>query len=77
MAIVERELTQLEWLIRSEQNGEEDIGRGDIHAQISRLCGLTDLAHPDGLPVSETTRTKLHQQSEAAMSMVRSKLSSN
>lgn len=76
IAVVERELAQLEWLIKSEQAGEEDIGRGDIHAQISRLCGLTDLAKPDGLPVSETTGARLFQQNEAAMSMVRSRLSS-
>lgn len=75
IAIVERELAQLEWLIKSERAVEEDIERGDVHAQIDRLCGLTDLAHPEGLPVSETTSAKLHQLNEAAMSMVRSRLS--
>ena len=75
IAVIERELAQLEWLIKSEQSGEEDIERGDIHAQISRLGGLTDLA--DGLPVSETTGARLLQQNEKAMSMVRSRLSSS
>lgn len=75
IAVVERELAQLEWLIKSECAGEEDVERGDVHAQIDRLCGLTDLAQPEGLPVSETTGAKLHQLNEAAMSMVRSRLS--
>lgn len=75
IAVVERELAQLEWLIKSELVGNEDVERGDVHAQIDRLCGLTDLAQPEGLPVSEMTGAKLHQLSEAAMSMVRSRFS--
>jgi hypothetical protein len=77
IAAVERELAQLEWLIKSERAGEEDVKRGDIHAQIGRLCSLTDLAQPEGLPVSETTGAKLYQLNETAMSMVRSRLSTN
>lgn len=75
IAVVERELAQLEWLIKSERAGEEDVGRGDVHAQIDRLCSLTDLAQPGGLPVSETTGARLHQLNEAAMGMIRSRLS--
>ncbi len=76
LTVVERELAQLEWLIRSAQAGEEEIECGDIHAQISRLGGLTDLAQPDGLPMSETTHAKLQQQNEVAMRLMRSRLSS-
>lgn len=75
LAVVEREFVQLEWLIKSEQAGEEEIELGDIHAQISRLGGLTDLALPDGLPMSETTGAKLLQYSEVVMRLMRSRLS--
>lgn len=61
IAVVERELAQLEWLIKSECAGKEDVERGDVHAQIDRLGGLTDLADPQGLPVSEMTAAKLRQ----------------
>lgn len=70
IAVVQRELAQLEWLINSEQSKTEGIERGDIHSQISRLSGLTDLAQPDGLPVSETTGAKLRQLNDVAMRMV-------
>ena len=71
IAVVEKELTQLEWLIKCEQNGEEDVEKGDVHAQISRLGGLTDLAQADGLPLSETSIAKLRQQNEIAMQLAR------
>lgn len=75
IAVIERELGQLECLIECERAGNEDVGSGEVHAQIDRLGGLTDLADPEGLPVSETTAAKLHQLNQAAMSMVRSRLS--
>ncbi|MBN4180673.1 hypothetical protein [Pseudomonas savastanoi] len=75
IAVIERELGQLEWLIKCERAGEEDVERGDVHAQIERLGGLTDLADPEGLPVSETTAAKLRQLNEVVMGMVRSRLS--
>lgn len=71
IAVVERELAQLEWLIKCVQNGEEDIENGDVHAQISRLSGLTDLSQADGLPLSETSIAKLRQQNEVAMQLAR------
>lgn len=39
-------------------------------AQISRIGGLTDLVYADGLPLSETTRAMLGQQSERVMQML-------
>jgi len=74
IAVIERELEQLKWLIESERTGAEDIGKGDVQAQISRVCGLTDLSNPDGLPLSETTIAKLRQQNEAAMNAVRARV---
>ncbi|MCY1529246.1 hypothetical protein D9M68_643800 [compost metagenome] len=69
IAVVEREFAQLKWLIECEQSGEEGVEKGDVHAQISRLGGLTDLAEPDGLPLSETSIAKLRQQNELAMQL--------
>lgn len=71
IAVVEKELDQLKWLIKCEHNRTEGIERQDIHAQVSRLGGLTDLAHPPGLPLSETSIAKLHQLNETAMRLVR------
>jgi hypothetical protein len=71
LAVVEKELDQLKWLISCEHNGTEDIERQDVHAQVNRLSGLTDLAHPPGLPLSDTSIAKLHQLNEAAMRIVR------
>ncbi|HBO7832529.1 TPA: hypothetical protein L5A09_006682 [Pseudomonas aeruginosa] len=71
ISAIERELVQLEWLINCEQAGEEDVEGGDVLAQISRIGGLTDLVYADGLPLSETTRAKLGQQSERVMQMAR------
>lgn len=74
IAVVERQLAQLEWLIKCELSGEEGIEKGDIHAQVSRLGGLTELAMADGLPLSETTTAKLHQQNDLAMHLVRTQV---
>ncbi|NWL45430.1 hypothetical protein DM819_05975 [Pseudomonas hunanensis] len=76
LAVARRELAQLEWLIECEQGGNEDVCRGDIHAQIDRLSGITDLAHSDGLPVSETTAIQLHQHNAQAMALIRDALGS-
>lgn len=57
--------------INCEQAGEEDVEASDVLAQISRIGGLTDLVYADGLPLSETTRAKLGQQSERVMQMAR------
>lgn len=44
IAVIERELAQLAWLIECVRSGEEDTPRSDVHAQINRLSGLTDLS---------------------------------
>jgi len=47
---------QPEWLIESKRAGTDGLEQGDVH---DRVCGLTDLAQPERLPVSETTGAKL------------------
>ncbi|HBP4950977.1 hypothetical protein N0609_12475 [Pseudomonas aeruginosa] len=73
ISVIQKEIGQLEWLIQGEKSGDEEVGRGDIHAQISRIGGLTDLAHEPEMPLSETTRAKLLQQSEIVMELARSR----
>ncbi|WP_121498366.1 hypothetical protein [Pseudomonas aeruginosa] len=73
ISIIEKEIKQLEWLVRREKSASNDVERGDIHAQISRIGGLTDLAHASELPMSDTTRAKLLKQSEAVMELARSR----
>jgi hypothetical protein len=68
ISFIERESVQLRWLA----NGTDEIEKGDVHAQISRMSGLTDLAHPDGLPLSETSVAKLRLINEEVMEIARS-----
>jgi len=72
ISFVNRECAQLQWLANCVQNGTDDIERGDVHAQISRMSGLTDLAHAGGLPLSETSVAKLHLMNEEVMKIARS-----
>lgn len=74
IAVVEKEIAQLTWLIEQEQAGDEEVEANDIHAQVSRIGGLTDLVHADGLPLSETGIAKLRQQGEKVMALVRERL---
>lgn len=76
IAVIERELRQLEWLIDAESAGEGGIQNGDVHAQIDRIGGLTDLAQPDGLPVTQTTAARLQQVNNSVLSIARSRSSS-
>ena len=69
-AIVE-ELNQLKYLIEDKSGATE---KGDIHAQISRVCGLTDLAHNDAVPFTESTREQIRELNEMAMGMIRKTL---
>lgn len=70
---VENALSQLRWLIKSEYQKTDSIEKSDVHAQISRLSALTDLAHPGigGLPMSETTAARLRDHNATAMRWVR------
>ena len=71
IAVVEKELGQLKWLIDCHRNGVEDIEKQDVHAQVSRITALTDLAYPDALPLSETSAARLRQVNDTAMRWVR------
>lgn len=72
ISFVNRECAQLQWLADCVQNGTDDIERDDVHAQISRMSGLTDLAHSGGLPLSETSVAKLRLVNEEVMEIARS-----
>lgn len=68
VAAITEELDQLKYLIEDKSGSTE---KGDIHAQISRLCGLTDLAHNDAVPFSAPIRLQIHKLNELGMGMVR------
>ncbi|WP_259641307.1 hypothetical protein [Pseudomonas cannabina] len=70
---VEKALVQLRWLIKSEHLKKDGVEKSDVHAQVTRLTALTDLAYPGvgGLPMSETTAIKLHQHNATAMQWIR------
>lgn len=70
---VEKALVQLRWLIKSEHLKTDGVEKPDVHAQVTRLAALTDLAYPGigGLPMSEATATKLHQHNATAMQWIR------
>lgn len=70
---VEKALVQLRWIIKSEHRKTDGVEKPDVHAQVSRLTALTDLAYPGigGLPMSEATAAKLHQHNSTAMQWVR------
>ncbi|WP_332872238.1 hypothetical protein [Pseudomonas cremoris] len=70
---VEKALVQLRWLIKNEHRKTDGVEKSDVHAQVSRLTALTDLAYPGigGLPMSEATAAKLHQHNATAMQWVR------
>lgn len=71
IAVIEREIAQLEWLINCEQSGEDDVGQTDVRAQVCRIGGLTDLSLEGGLPLSETGIANLRQQNEVVMHLLR------
>ncbi|MFL1449137.1 hypothetical protein ACI77O_12150 [Pseudomonas tritici] len=68
---VDAELEQLKWLIQCEHDRTNDIARTDVHAQISRLSGITDLSHVADFPFSETSKARLIQLNETALRYVR------
>lgn len=67
VAAISDELDQLKYLVEDKSGSTE---RGDIHAQISRLCGLTDLAHNEAIPFAESTRLQIRELNDMAMGMI-------
>ena len=45
--------------------------KGDIHSQLDRLCGLTDLAHNEAIPFAPSTRLQIRELNEMAVGMIR------
>lgn len=56
VAAITEELDQLKYLIEDESGSTE---KGDIHAQISRVCGLTDLAKNDAVPFAASAKLQI------------------
>lgn len=71
VAAIAEELDQLRYLVKDKSGSTE---KGDIHAQIDRLCGLTDLAHKEAIPFSESSRVQIRELNEMAMGMIRATL---
>ncbi|ETU79904.1 hypothetical protein Q095_00357 [Pseudomonas aeruginosa PS50] len=71
VAAITKELDQLRYLIDDKSGSTE---KGDIRAQIDRLCGLTDLAHNQAIPFSASTRLQIREVNEMAMGMIRTTL---
>lgn len=68
VAVITEELDQLKYLIEDKSGSTE---KNDIYAQVSRLCGLTDLAHNKAVPFAESTKLQIRELNEIAMEMVR------
>lgn len=71
VAAITEELDQLKYLVADKSGA---TGKGDIHAQVDRLCGLTDLAHNEAIPFAESTRHQLRELNEMAMGVIRTTL---
>lgn len=69
LRMIENEVEQLRYLIE-DQSG--DTEPSDVHAQISRLGGLTDLVFAEGLVLSTGTRTAIEALAQEAGELVRS-----
>ncbi|OLU16687.1 hypothetical protein BVH01_08875 [Pseudomonas sp. PA1(2017)] len=68
VAVIAEELDQLKYLVEDKSGASEER---DIHAQLDRLSGLTDLAHNAAIPFVESTRLQIREMDELAMGMLR------
>lgn len=73
VAAITEELDQLKYLIEDRSGSTE---RGDIQAQLDRICGLTDLAHNETVPFAKSTKLQIREMNELAMEMIRTMLDS-
>lgn len=69
LRVIENEVEQLRYLI---ENRSGDTEPSDVHAQISRVGGLTDLVFADDLVLSTGARTAIEALALQAGEMVRS-----
>ncbi|HCF6146666.1 hypothetical protein [Pseudomonas aeruginosa] len=68
LGVIRNEVEQLRYLI---ENQSGDTEPPDVHAQISRLGGLTDLAFAEGLGLSVASRAVIELMAHEAEEMVR------
>jgi hypothetical protein len=71
LSAIESEIQQLEYLIADDSG---DTGLPDIHAQISRISGLTDLTFNEGFKFSQRTRNEIQRLGELSMALMRRRL---
>lgn len=71
LRVISEELGQLRFLIEDQA---DDTELPDVHAQISRLSGLTDLVYADDLKLSRETRTSIEELANRAEELVRGKI---
>lgn len=69
--VISEELEQLRSLIEDQA---DDTVLPDVHAQMSRLSGLTDLVYADDLKLSRETRTSIEDLANRAAELVRSQI---
>ena len=70
LSVIRAELEQLKYLVEDESG---DIGLPDIHAQVSRLSGLTDLTYNESFHFSTETRTEIERIAQQSMDMMRTR----
>lgn len=68
LSVIRSELEQLKYLVEDESG---DIGLPDIHAQVSRLSGLTDLTYNESFHFSTETRAEIERLAQQSMDLMR------
>ncbi len=68
LSVIRGEFEQLKYLVEDESG---DIDLPDIHAQVSRLSGLTDLTYNENFHLSTETRVEVERIAQQSMELMR------
>lgn len=71
LSVIRGEVEQLKYLVEDESG---DIGLPDMHAQVSRLCGLTDLIYNESFQFSGETRGEIERLAEQSMELMQTRV---
>lgn len=71
LSVIRGEVQQLKYLVEDESG---DIGLPDIHAQVSRLGGLTDLIYNESFQFSGEARGEIEYLAEQSMELMRTRV---